>query len=165
MALGDALEKRMAELVRRQAALPGRFAAIAEGATLRAVEAAAERTPPNDGGVRGVHTISGELAQHWATDSRTAPACQGNLYITALANDKQYASYLNDGHRMDRHFVPGLYVDDGGLLSFDPARDVGLVVGTRTQYVPGRYMKEAGGEQYRETAGKELRNLAEEVFR
>ena len=66
MALGDAMQKRMAELAKRQAALPGRLAAIAEGATLRAVEAAAERTPPNDGAIRGVHTLSGELAQHRA---------------------------------------------------------------------------------------------------
>lgn len=100
MALGDAMQKRMAELAKRQAALPGRLAAIAEGATLRAVEAAAERTPPNDGAIRGVHTLSGELAQHWVTDSRTTPIRRGNLYITALNNDKQYAGYVNDGHRM-----------------------------------------------------------------
>lgn len=165
MALGDAMQKRMAELAKRQAALPGRLAAIAEGATLRAVEAAAERTPPNDGDIRGVHTLSGELAQHWATDSRTTPVRQGNLYITALNNDKQYAGYVNDGHRMDRHFVPGLYVDEDGLLSFEPGGDVGLMVGTKTTYVPGRYMKEAGEEQYKETCEIELRRLVEEAFR
>lgn len=167
MALGDALQKRMTELAKRQATLPGRFAAIAEGATLRAVEEAERLTPPNtyaDGEIRGTHTITGELAQHWATDSRTTPVCQGNLYITALNNDKQYAGYVNDGHRMDRHFVPGLYVDEDGLLSFEPARDVGLMVGTKTRYVPGRYMKEAGEEKYKEVAETELHKLVKEMF-
>ena len=27
--------------------------------------------------------------------------------MSELNNDKQYASFVNDGHRMDRHFVPG----------------------------------------------------------
>ncbi len=43
MALGDAMQKRMAELAKRQAALPGRLAAIAEG------------HPPGCGGGGGAH--------------------------------------------------------------------------------------------------------------
>ena len=85
--------------------------------------------------------------------------------ITTLANDKQYASYVNDGHDVDKHFVPGLYVDDAGALSYDPERDVGLIVGTKTKYVPGLYMKEAGVEKYKEVTEKELDKLAKEMFR
>ena len=168
MALGDALQKRMEELAKRQPMIEKRLAEIAEGATLRAVEEAAAKTPPNtykDGEIRGVHTITGELAEHWATDSQTAPGQSGGQFITALANDKQYASYVNDGHDVDKHFVPGLYVDDEGVLSMDPARDVGMVVGTKTKYVPGLYMKEAGVDKYKEVAEKELDKLAKEMFR
>ncbi len=168
MALGDALQKRMEELARRQPMIEKRLAAIAEGATLRAVEEAVEKTPPNtcrDGEIRGVHTITGELAEHWASDSQTIPVQSGSRLVTTLANDKEYASYVNDGHRMDRHFVPGLYVDDEGVLSYDPARDVGLVVGTKTRYVPGLYMKEAGIEKYREIAEAELPKLAREFLK
>lgn len=167
MALGDAVQRRMEALAKRQPMIQRRFREIAGGATLRAVEAAAERTPPNtyeDGGIRGVHSITGELAQHWAADSQTVPAQSGGQFITTLANDKQYASYVNDGHDVDEHFVPGLYVDDGGALSMDPARDVGMVVGTKTKHVDGLYMKEAGVDQYREVAEKELGGLAKEMF-
>ena len=167
MALGDALQRRMEELAKRQPLIRKRFAEIAGGATLRAVEAAAEKTPPNtyeDGELRGVHTITGELAAHWGTDSQTVPVQTGTEFTTTLQNDKDYASYVNDGHRMDRHFVPGLYVDDDGLLSMDPARDVGMVVGTRTKYVDGLYMKEAGEEKYKEVSEIELNRLAKEMF-
>ena len=131
----------------------------------KGVGAAVERTPPNDGGLRGVNTISGELAQHWATDSRVTPVQSGDTFVTTLENDRQYASYVNDGHRLDKHFVPGLYIDDSGLLSRDLSRDVGMVVGTKTTYVPGVYMKEAGVDKYEEVAETELRKLAGEVLR
>ncbi len=124
-----------------------------------------ERTPPNDGKLRGVNMISGELAQHWVTDSQIVPVQTGGTFSTVLSNDKQYASYVNDGHRLDKHFVPGLYVDDSGLLSRDLSRDTGLMVGTKTSYVPGVYMKEAGVDKYAEVAETELRKLAGEVLR
>lgn len=168
MALGDALQKRMEELAKRQPMIEKRLAEIAEGATLRAVEAAVEKTPPNtyeDSEIRGVHSITGELAQHWETDSQTAPSQTAGQFATTLANDKQYASYVNDGHDVDKHFVPGLYVDDEGVLSMDPARNVGMLVGTKTKYVEGLYMKEAGIDKYKEVAEKELGKLAKEMFR
>lgn len=168
MALGDALQKRMNELAKRQPMIRKRMAEIAEGATLRAVETAVEKTPPNTyqgSELRGVHSITGELAQHWSTDSQIAPVQSGGRLITTLANDKEYASYVNDGHRVDKHFVPGLYVDADGLLSFDPVADVGIMVGTKTKYVPGLYMKEAGEDKYQEVAEAELSKLAGEMFK
>ena len=167
MNLGEGIQKRMEELLRRQPEIMPRLREIAEGATLRAVEEATIRTPPNtfeNGEIRGVNMISGELAQHWATDSQTIPEESGGSLVTVLANDKQYASYVNDGHRVDKHFVPGLYVDDSGLLSRDLTKDVGMVVGTKTQYVSGLYVKEKAEEKYKEVAEQELEKLAGEVF-
>lgn len=167
MALGDAIQKRMEELSKRQAAFDARLAAVAEGATLRAVEEAQDNTPPNtfeEDEIRGVHMITGAMASHWGTDSQTAPTRVGSSYVTALANNQEYASYVNDGHRQDKHFVPGLYVDESGLLSRDPGRPGGMMVGTRTSYVPGLYMKEKAGERYRETVEAELPGLAKEML-
>ena len=165
--MGDALQKRMEELTRRQAALSARFSAIAEGATLRAVEEAQDHTPPNtfeEGSLRGVHTITGAMAQHWAADSQTVPVRAGSSYVTALANNQEYASYVNDGHRLDKHFVPGLYVDGDGLLSRDPGRPGGMMVGTKTSYVPGLYMKEKAVERYQETVEAELPKVSKEML-
>lgn len=174
MALGDALQKRMEELAKRQSMIGQRLAAVAEGATLRAVEEAQDHTPPNtfgDGEQRGVHMITGELAQHWATDSRTVPLYSGSDYSTTLANNQEYASYVNDGHRMDKHFVPGLYIDEKGRLSYEPTgkdkegKKIGMMVGTQTTEVEGLYMVDKAIDKYKDVTEMELRKFVKEMFR
>lgn len=168
MELGDGLRERVLELEKRAPGIRARLAEIAEGATLRAVERATELTPPNtfgDGEARGVNMITGELAQHWATDSKTRPIETASRFATTLANDLEYASYVDDGHRVDAHFVPGLYVDpDTGLLSRDLSRRVGLMVGTKTTYVEGLHMTDRAKEVYEETVDRELDELTREVL-
>lgn len=168
MAMGDALRRRMEELAARQPQIAPRLSAIAQGATLRAIEEAAMNTPPNGQELAGANRRAGTLANHWGTDSQPAPVKTGDNLLTVLANNMNYASYVNDGHRMDKHFVPGLSVDEvSGMISFNPdKRDkVGMMVGTKTSYVPGRYMKEKAVDKYEEVAETELRKLAGEVFR
>lgn len=140
-------------------------------ATLRAIEKAAELTPPTQDDLSGTNTRSGELKQHWATDSKVEPMgvglSGGSNYTTILANDKEYASYVNDGHRMDRHFVPGLYINPySDLLEYDAdyaAGGGGLVVGTKTSYVPGLHMVDQAIETYRETLKSELEDIGEVI--
>ena len=150
MSTSVSLQQRIQQLKKAQAELPKVLAEVAKGATMRAIEATMDATPPKAGGDRlpGVNTVTGELKAHWETDSTTNPKKIGGGYVTYLANDMEYASYVNDGHRMDRHFVPGLYVD-GGQLNYDPAAKVGLVVGTKTTYVKGEFMADKGKEAYR----------------
>lgn len=166
MALGDGLSARLAELEARFPDVRGRIAAIAEGATLRAVEEAVSLTPPNtfgDGEQRGVNMISGEMAEHWETDSQTVPIQSEGALVTTLTNDKQYASYVNDGHRMDKHFVPGLYIGDDGLLSRNLDGSGGLMVGTRTTYVKGLHITDKAIDKYDETVRSELEKLMREM--
>ena len=178
MALGDALQKRMEELAKRQPMIQKRFREIAEDATSRAVEEAKKRTPPNtfeDGELRGVHMITGELAAHWHKASQTIPRQAGQEFITTLENDQDYASYVNDGHKVRKRFVPGLYIDDNGLLSYEPEEEereklkkdgvkVGMMVGTKTKKVDPLYMKEKGIEKFKEVAEIELQKLPGEMF-
>lgn len=179
MALGDGVRARLVELAAKDPILAQRIADCAREATYRAVERAVELTPPNtfeDGERRGVHMITGKMAQHWATDSTIEPDQTGGLYRTILGNnvktgdsddDMEYASYVNDGHRVDKHFVPGLYIDPGtGLLSMDPAKPkgVGLMVGTKTTYVEGLHITEAAEDVYQKVAEAELHKLTREVF-
>lgn len=159
------LQQRVAQLRKLQADLPSVLSNAAKEATQRAVEATMDATPPKAGGDRlpGVNTVTGELKAHWETDSVTEPQKVGGGYVTFLANDMEYASYVNDGHRMDRHFVPGLYVD-GGQLNYDPTAKVGLVVGTKTTYVKGEFMVDKGKEAYQKAVEEildgEIRRLA-----
>lgn len=159
------LQQRIQQLKKAQADLPNILYKTAKGATMRAVEAAMDATPPKKGtdseGHVGVNMRTGELKEHWATDSVVEPLVTGGKYETFLKNDKEYASYVDQGHRMDRHFVPGLYIDENGVLNYDPARNVGLVVGTKTKYVKGEFMVDKAVEEYRKTLRTELKDLEE----
>lgn len=147
------------------AMLPGRLNDIAKNSTIRAVEKATDLTPPTQDDLRGTNTRTGGMKQHWATDSDTNPQKRGKDLVTRLANDKEYASYVNDGHRMDRHFVPGLYINPySGMLEYAPGDDVGIVVGTKTAYVPGLFMVDEAKRAYEETVQTESAKL-EELFR
>lgn len=154
------LEERIRQLQDVQARFPSELSNIAKNATIRAVEKAVDMTPPLENDLRGTNTRSGGMKQHWPTDSDTIPQKAGGKYTTMLANNKDYASYVNDGHRMDRHFVPGLYINpSSGLLEYDPSAKVGIMVGTKTAYVPGLHMEEAAHEEYHRTVAAEAANL------
>lgn len=161
---GSQMRKRLEELRKAGQDVPRIMAEVAEGAAIAAVQVAAEKTPPNDGTVAGTNTRSGDMAQHWTTDSQTTPVYSGGSVRTALANNMQYASYVNDGHRVDKHFVPGL-VQNGSLLERSPDGSGGLMVGTKTTYVRGKYMKQAAIGKYRTVVRTELDRRVKEAFR
>lgn len=153
------LKMRARQLREAQPYIEGKIVSACQEATLRAIEKAVNLTPPA-GDLSGTHTRTGGMKQHWATDSRVRPVKKGDRYQTALANNKEYASYVNDGHRMDRHFVPGLYInEESSLLEFDPGREGGILVGTKTKYVPGLYMTEAAEEEYTQVLEMELAGI------
>ena len=161
------LQRRLQELKKAQQSLAPTLIKVAKGATQRAVEAAQDATPPKAGTGRlgGTNTITGELKEHWATDSVVEPMVSGGKYRTELNNDKDYASYVDQGHRMDKHFVPGLYVDENGQLNYDPAAKVGLVVGTKTKYVKGEFMADKGKEAYEKAVLTELDKEIKRLFK
>ena len=169
MSFGQATRKRFAELHKAGMNVKKIMIEVAEGATIAAVDRATELTPPNGSSISGTGTRSGKLAQAWATDSTTKPIVTAGMVRTILANNVQYASYINDGHRMDQHFVPGLIVDDGVLqwlpegMPGDGNR--GIMVGTKTKYVKGRYMTKAAIGKCRDVVKKELDRHVREAFK
>lgn len=159
------LQQRIQQLKKAQANLPKVLYNAQKRATQQAVKAVQAATPPKKGTGRspyiGANTITGELKARWATDSKVEPMggalSGGGTYTTLLANSMDYASYVNDGHRMDRHFVPGLYVNPySGLLEYDPEMKKGIVVGTKTKYVKGEFMVDKGKEAYQKSIQEEL---------
>ena len=151
--------QREKELQRLGADLPRILQRTAKKATQKAVEVAAEATPPKAGTGRGGHIgknmLSGELQAAWEKDSITEPLKQGDSYVTVLANNQEYASYVENGHILNKHFVPGLYIDAAGNLAreLDPKKkkEVGLTVGTKTHWVKGEFMADKGRQAYEET--------------
>ena len=159
------LQQRIQQLKKAQANVPEILRRTAKQATLRAIEAAQEATPPKAGRLPGTHTVTGELKQHWPTDSNAEPVVTGAKYGTLLANNKDYASYVNNGHRMDKHFVPGLYIDENGQLARDLSAKVGLVVGTKTKYVKGEFMVDKAKEAYEKAVLTELDKEIARLFK
>ena len=137
---------------------------VAEGATIAAVERATELTPPNGAAISGTGTRSGEMAEAWTVDSVTKPVMTAASARTTLANNMQYASYVNDGHRMDEHFVPGL-IKNGPLLEKVDPKMGGIMVGTQTKYIKGKYMKQAAIGRYRKVVRMELDRRIKENFK
>lgn len=166
MAFGDQIQKR-ADIIRKRGgdvAKAMRQASVVS--TRAAIDAATDATPP-DGELRGTGMITGALKQHWETDSQKEPAVSAEgEYETFLANSMQYASYVNNGHRMDKHFVPGLVINPfNGKLEKSPDGKGGIIVGTKTQYVPGKFMVETGLDAFHDTAKRELLGIAKEALR
>lgn len=158
------LRSRAARIRRILSTIDDDMEQIQKAATISAVQKAAELTPPTLDNLSGTNTRTGAMKQHWATDSRILPLRTGNDLSTALKNNQQYASYVNDGHRMDRHFVPGLVINPySGLLEFNPDGKGGIVVGTRTNYVQGLFMVDKAIEVWREHIRTELSRLMREA--
>ena len=156
---GSQMRKRFNELRKAGQNVPKIIAEVAEGATIAAVEVAVNNTPPNgNASISGTNTRTGEMAQSWQDDSITKPA-NGR---TLLFCNVQFASYVNDGHRVDQHFVPGL-VKNGNLL--EKGGEGGLTVGTKTTYKPGLYMKEKAIGKYRTVVRTELDKRVKEAFK
>ncbi len=162
---GSQMRKRLAELNRAGQNVPKIMMEVAEGATIEAVRVATENTPPNGGAdIAGTNMRSGDMAQHWQADSQTTPVYSGGTVKTELKNDMQYSSYVNDGHRVDKHFVPGLIVN-GDLLEKSPDGSGGIMVGTKTTYIKGKYMKQKAVGKYRAVVRKELDKRVREAFK
>lgn len=156
------LKQRMEQLKKVQEKLPEVLSNIAKNATMAAVEKATDLTPPTADDLAGTGTRTGELKAHWATDSKITPEISGGDYRTILANSMQYASYVNNGHRMAKHYVPGLMVNPytGQLEKVDPNMG-GIVVGTKTSYVEGLYMSDVAKKVYEEQVKQESKKLEE----
>ena len=106
---GATIRKRLAKLRELGEDVPKLIDEVNTEATTEAVRVATENTPPNTGKIAGTGTRTGQMAQHWTLDSETT----SQNGVAFLRNNMQYASYVNDGHRMDMHFVPGLIVNNG----------------------------------------------------
>lgn len=140
-----ALRRELSEIRR---SYPNQFRRAVNAACQDMVIAATESTPPLNGEDRGVNTVTGNLAAHWKYEVNETPT---ETRVT-LINDMQYASFVDQGHRMDRHFVPWLYIDGMGSIARhipEPGEALfGLVVGTKTAYVKGYGMADKAKDRF-----------------
>lgn len=104
------------------------------------VEVAKEHTPHDgDGKKRGFNMITNSLQDSWHAEFQPSQK-KNEVGTVKLENTKSYAIYVQRGHKVSKHFVPWLYKDGMGTISYETDHNqplFGLVVGTRTPYVKG----------------------------
>lgn len=150
MSFGDAIQRRADLLRKRGADVDGIFRRISKGATQRAIAAAEDKTsPPPARILKHPSKATGHLKQHWAEGSTYQPVIRphpggGAEYVTILGNNVDYASYVDQGHKIVVKTKEGL-------------KEVG--------YCPGVFMTEAGRDVFEDSAIRELNKIAQEVFR
>lgn len=130
MSISETIKKRAERYRKMQAD----FHDVVQSAADDCKRVAMEHTPHK--GDAGTGLTTGDLASHWSTRVKWHNDKEFTVY---LANTMQYASFVNDGHRMVRHFVPWLIIDNSGHLrkmNKEPGEPLtGIFVGTKTKYV------------------------------
>lgn len=140
MAFGDGLRDMVKRYQDLQPEIDRAIPAHLRLTTEFIVNRAKQYTPPTDEEKYNANAI-GELKAHWEQDSIVNPKRIGDNYMTVIANNMQYASYVENGHRLDKHFVPGLFIIGEQLVYDASMREAGgIMVGTKTHYVRGVYM-------------------------
>lgn len=136
---------------------------IMEEARLVAIETAINETPPLAGSghksLRAKNSVTSSLKDSWAEDSDKHVTRLKTGWLFNLKNNRHYASYVNDGHNLKKHFVPGLFVDPNtGLLTYDEDMkdETGIVVGTKTHFVQGYNMVEKAKVAWDEYIDKQI---------
>lgn len=113
------------------------------------------KTPHSDDGkLRGKNMISNSLQNSWHVNYKVGAT--GLFCKVLIENDKEYASYVQFGHRQTKHFVPWLY-KDGGVLSYETNHNqplFGLTVGGKTPFVKGVDMLGPAEKKFNDTMNK-----------
>lgn len=133
--------------------------------TISAINKATELTPPEKGGVRGTGTITGNLKGAWNRDSITESVKKDGAYITVLANNELYATFVDEGHRLTKHFTTAIMINpETGLIEKVPTgQKGGMVVGTKTNYIPGKHMKDGAVQEFQKTVNEQFNKLLDNL--
>lgn len=134
-------------------------------------EVAREHTPhEGDGKRRGFNVITNSLRESWHAEFQPSQE-KGEVGTVKLENSKSYAVYVQRGHKVNKHFVPWLYKDGMGTISYETDHNqpvFGLVVGTRTPYVKGVDMvgpaHDAFNRVFTSSTKKTLKIEIEDIF-
>jgi hypothetical protein len=129
-------------------------------------QAAKDHTPhKDDGKPRGFNTITNALQESWVAKYEPSNN-KKDVGTVTLTNDKPYAGYVQNGHRVSKHFVPWLYKDGMGTLSYETDHNqpmFGLVVGAKTPYVKGVDMVGPAEEAFDKVFDKLTKKLLNEL--
>lgn len=103
-------------------------------------------------------SVTGDAKAKWKSTKAYKVA---NGFRARLFNNSKHIGYINNGHRMNPHFVPGNW--NGDVFDYDPNAKEGIIMGAKTKYVKGKFMLEkasGSAEKYLvKAANKEIENV------
>jgi hypothetical protein len=163
------LDKKLRELAKQANAKPKELRQkVMDNARVACedmVRAAKEHTPNSgDGKKRGLNMISNSLQEAWHADIEKSGK-RSQIGKVVLSNDKPYAPFVQNGYNVTKHFVPWLYKDNDGTLSYETNHGqplFGIVVGTKTKHVAGVDMVGPATKAFNETFDKLNETLLED---
>lgn len=102
---------------------------------------------------------TGDLRKQWALSSIVRTGAE--LTIT-IFNPLEYASFVEYGHRMTKHFVPGEW--KGNRFIYNPDAETGVIMGVKTQWVEGKYMCTISMKEISDIIPKEWDKRFKKIF-
>ena len=82
---------------------------------------------------KGTPVMDGDLKKAWTT---TKPVMNGDVATCVMTNNMYYASWVEDGHRQIRRWVPGTWVGD--RFRYDTYSYEGMML--KPKWIPGFHM-------------------------
>jgi hypothetical protein len=79
--------------------------------------------------------LTGDLRKQWTLSEIKK---DGNNLSIILSNPLEYASWVEFGHRVKKHFVSGEW--QGNKFVYNPDSDTGTMMGMKTSWVEGKFM-------------------------
>jgi hypothetical protein len=110
---------------------------------LRALARTKKRTPVNFGDLRKQWTLS-KISK------------DGSYLVITLSNPLEYASFVEYGHRVKKQFVPGEW--ENNRFIYNPDADTGVIMGTKTSWVEGKFMASISLKEISDIIPKEWDN-------
>ncbi len=82
---------------------------------------------------KGTPVMDGDLKKAWAT---TKPVMNGNVASCEMTNNMHYASWVEDGHRQVKRWVPGSWM--GNRFIYNGSSESGMML--KPKWIPGFHM-------------------------
>ena len=134
---------------------------LVNDASKKAIQAATKASPINK--TKGMKS-KGSLREHWEIDSDKEATIKDKKISYTIRNLIPYAKYVDLGHSMDQHYVPGLFINDNGELEYQEGHS-GIIVGTKTSWVEGRFMSKKAKDAFYDYIEKQYPKRMEKLWK
>lgn len=100
---------------------------------------------------KGTPVMDGDLRKSWAASN---PVMNGNVASCEMTNNMHYASWVEDGHRQVKRWVPGSWM--GNRFIYNGNNESGMML--KPKWIPGFHMGRRAINNIDANAKKYLKN-------